>query len=66
MAGLGTCIRCNRPVADDPDRPLCDDCYAEWAQWGNWEHPEHYCHDCGKKRETSYARPLCRACYFAR
>ena len=59
----GVCIRCSQPIAFDPARPLCKDCYESWAQWGNPEYPEVFCHACGRRSDVTYERPLCRDCF---
>lgn len=57
------CIRCQKAIDYDLDRPFCDDCYASWSKYRNEEYQEKHCHRCGKNRKTSHARPLCRTCY---
>ena len=59
----GRCIRCKESIPFDPDRPLCDDCFASWNRYENWDYEEEYCHRCGADWDTSYAKPLCRPCY---
>lgn len=59
----GFCIRCGIPVALDPGRPLCDNCYRSWAEWSNPEYPEKMCHFCGQPAEVSYNKPLCFQCF---
>ena len=59
------CIRCEKTIAFDPTKPLCDVCYESWAQYENGEYPESVCHRCGKEKETSYDKPLCYSCYKA-
>lgn len=61
----GRCIRCEQPIVYNPDRPLCDDCFKVWNRYQDPDYAEACCHRCGRKSETSYAKPLCRACYQA-
>lgn len=60
---VGTCIRCEETIPLDPDRPLCDGCYAVWAEYRNQDYQEAVCHACGQPADVSYGRPLCRTCY---
>lgn len=65
--GDGVCIRCGDTIDFDPNRPLCYDCYMEWNQYGNPDYPEHVCHRCGREDRfgnITFARPLCRDCFF--
>lgn len=59
----GSCIRCGIEIELDPDRPLCDRCYAIWAEYENEDYKEKYCHLCGKEKTVTYAKPLCRPCF---
>lgn len=59
----GYCIRCQREIAANPDRPLCRECYALWAEYENPNYQEVCCHACGRAWATSMAKPLCRACW---
>lgn len=59
----GTCIRCAKPIAFNPDKPLCPDCYKSWAKYANSDYAEAHCHRCGKDSTTSVAKPLCRPCW---
>lgn len=61
----GFCLRCATPIplALNPRRPYCESHYRSWAKWKNEEYEEKYCHACGKERDSSMARPVCRACY---
>ena len=59
----GHCIRCARALSLNPDRPLCNDCFAVWAQFGDPDYLEAFCHGCGRRDDTTMRRPLCRGCY---
>ena len=59
----GHCVRCQKIVGYAPSAPLCDRCYAEWNRYKNPHYGERFCHKCGEPSQTSYARPLCSACY---
>jgi len=59
----GICVRDGSKMAFDTSRPLCAKCYLEWAKYKNEDYVEKYCHSCGKPTKTTYARPLCLACY---
>ncbi|MDA4123785.1 MAG: phospholipase D-like domain-containing protein [Thaumarchaeota archaeon] len=63
LGKAGNCIRCGTTVVYHPERPMCDECYAIWAKYKNKDYAEEYCHSCGKKKPTSFRRPLCLACY---
>ncbi|MBI4310376.1 MAG: hypothetical protein HY681_01235 [Chloroflexi bacterium] len=64
VAILGVCIRCSRPLALDPGKPLCETCYERWTRYKKEDY-EKVCHSCGQPAEVSYARPLCPRCYSA-
>jgi len=59
----GFCIRCATPIENDPNRPLCNDCYIKWAEYKNPNYVEKYCLACGEKARTSYAKPYCYDCF---
>ncbi|MBI4311848.1 MAG: hypothetical protein HY681_08700 [Chloroflexi bacterium] len=61
----GRCIRCQKTVEYNPDRPLCPDCFRAWNRYQDPDYGERFCHRCGRAVETTYAKPLCRACYQA-
>jgi hypothetical protein len=60
---VGICIRDGSKMDFDAARPLCAKCYLEWVKYKNEDYVEKYCHSCGKLTKTTYARPLCLACY---
>jgi hypothetical protein len=62
----GHCIRCGTPIADDINKPLCEDHYKSWANYRNRDFPEKYCLGCGKEWSTTYAKPYCRKCFQER
>lgn len=60
----GHCVRCQKIVRYAPsDAPLCEKHYAEWSRFKNPHYGEKYCHKCGGLSPTTYAKPLCAACY---
>ena len=59
----GFCIRCGTSIENDPNRPLCNDCYIKWAEYRNPNYTEKYCLACGEKARTSYAKPYCYDCF---
>lgn len=61
---IGNCVRCRKVIKYAPsDKPLCERHYAEWSRFGNPNYREKYCHKCGASAPTTYAKPLCPACY---
>jgi len=61
----GHCIRCGDDIPQNPERPLCADCYKVWAKYADPDYGEQHCHGCGRKSATSLRKPLCRHCYEA-
>lgn len=59
----GHCVRCQKIVRYAPSAPLCERHYADWNRYKNPRYSERFCHKCGEPSQTSYARPLCPACY---
>ena len=59
----GRCIRCERPIVYDLERPLCDDCFKVRNRYQNRDHTEIACHRCGRKWETTYGKPICLPCF---
>ena len=60
----GSCIRCNKFIDYNPEKPFCLDCFHEWAEWENDFYIEVYCHHCNKKKDDiSFAKPECYSCY---
>ena len=59
----GHCVRCQKIVKYAPAAPLCERHYAEWNRFKNPNYGERFCHKCGEPSQTTYARPLCPACY---
>lgn len=64
-AAPGHCIRCNKALPFNPEKPLCPDCYKSWAKFSNPDYEEERCHRCGKATKASAAKPLCRPCWSA-
>ncbi|MEZ4939013.1 MAG: phospholipase D-like domain-containing protein [Crocinitomicaceae bacterium] len=59
----GYCIRCEKKIPYNIDKPFCKDCFYEWEEWENANYKENVCHSCGKDVETSMAKPVCYDCY---
>lgn len=59
----GYCIRCEKRIEYNPDKPLCQECYKTWSFFENPEFEENVCHGCGKFETTSVARPQCNDCW---
>ncbi len=59
----GKCIRCNKQIDYNLDKPLCPDCFRAWNRYQDPSYVEHYCHRCGREFETTIAKPLCLPCY---
>lgn len=59
----GFCIRCGTSIDNNPDRPLCNNCYIKWAEYQNPNYTEKFCLACGEKARTSYAKPYCYDCF---
>jgi hypothetical protein len=59
----GHCIRCNKQILYDPNRPYCLECYDSWSEWENPSYKENFCHLCGKSDKSSLLYPLCRPCF---
>ena len=60
----GYCVRCRTPIKYAPaDAPLCERHYEEWSRYRNPRYGEKHCHKCGDPAQTTYAKPLCAACY---
>lgn len=59
----GYCIRSCDKIQFDTEKPLCTDCYRQWNKYQDDEYPEKYCHSCGKSANTTFAKPLCLACW---
>jgi len=61
----GHCIRCNKSIPYDKDKPYCLPCARLWNKYGGYgDHKEKYCHQCGKKISTTYNSPRCGSCYW--
>lgn len=58
----GKCIRCERAIDYDPDKPLCADCFKMWNRFKDRNYKERYCHQCGQAFATTLAHPLCDSC----
>ena len=59
---LGYCIRCDKRIPVNKEKPLCWNCFNELKEfqgdiWG------HICHSCGKFSNVTDIKPLCFSCY---
>lgn len=59
----GHCIRCNKQIPYDLDKPYCKECYFSLPELADASHVEKYCHTCGKEHKTRLNYPQCRNCY---
>ncbi|MFC1903520.1 hypothetical protein ACFLXJ_05395 [Chloroflexota bacterium] len=60
----GHCIRCNKSIPYDLDKPYCLPCARVWNSFGgNGDYKEKYCHQCGKRISTTFNYPRCNSCY---
>jgi hypothetical protein len=50
-------------VQENTGKPLCADCFRQWNKYQDEDYEEKYCHSCGKSTKTSFAKPLCMACW---
>ena len=58
----GFCIRCGIDEYFNILSPLCTDCWKKWVHYEDKNFREKYCHNCGEKRITSMAQPICYSC----
>ena len=59
----GHCIRCQRQIPLDLDKPLCWSCYNIWAKFEDPNYPENYCISCGDLKDVNFSKPACYVCY---
>ncbi len=59
----GYCIRSRDKIAFNVEKPLCAECFGKWNKYHDREYGERYCHSCGKSAKTTFAKPLCMACW---
>jgi hypothetical protein len=59
----GYCIRCQKRIDYNPEKPYCSDCFSVWAQYSNDDFEENVCHRCGEFESTTMAKPQCYDCY---
>jgi hypothetical protein len=59
----GHCIRCNKQIPYDLDKPYCKECYFSLGDATDSSHVEKFCHTCGKEYNTRLNYPQCRNCY---
>jgi len=63
----GHCIRCNKNIPYNPEKPYCLNCARLWNKFGGYgDHKEKYCHQCGKTISTTYNSPMCGSCYWGK
>ncbi|MFC2070542.1 hypothetical protein ACFLTB_05175, partial [Chloroflexota bacterium] len=62
----GHCIRCNKSIPYNIEKPYCLPCARLWKNFGgNRDYKEKYCHQCGKKASTTTLNsPRCGSCYW--
>ena len=60
----GYCIRCEKRIPFDTDKPFCWECFSIWSQFENPEYEENFCHSCGEYGTTSMVKPLCYNCFL--
>ena len=61
----GHCIRCNKSIPYNVEKPYCLSCARLWKKFGsNGDHKEKHCHQCGRKISTTYNFPVCGSCYW--
>ena len=59
----GYCIRSRDRISFNTREPLCAECLQKWKKYRNRDYGERYCHSCGQKASTTFAKPLCMACW---
>jgi phosphatidylserine/phosphatidylglycerophosphate/cardiolipin synthase-like enzyme len=59
----GYCIRCQKRIPYNPDRPYCVECFGVWVQYENPEYLENVCHRCGEYTDSSMEYPQDKKCY---
>ena len=59
---VGYCIRCEKSIPYNPDRPYCEDCFRTWAIFNNPDFQDKVCHQCGKNRPATMNHPICSDC----
>ncbi len=59
----GYCIRSRDRIPFNTEKPLCVDCFSKWNRYHDEDYAEKFCHSCGKSARTSFAKPLCIACW---
>lgn len=59
----GSCIRCKASIPLSPDHPYCTDCYKVWKRYENPTYAEKHCHACGGENASTFAKPICYACF---
>ncbi len=63
----GHCIRCNKNIPYNPEKPYCLNCARLWKKSGSYvDSKEKYCHMCGKQppKPTTMEYPICGSCYW--
>ncbi|MBK7215261.1 MAG: phospholipase D family protein [Bacteroidales bacterium] len=59
----GYCIRCEKRIEYNPERPYCPECFSVWVQYENPDYTENVCHRCGEYDKTSMNKSQCSSCY---
>lgn len=60
----GFCIRCNKNIIIDMNKPYCNDCFRDYSWFNNPEYEEKFCHYCGNKEKTSMYKPMEYDCFL--
>lgn len=60
---FGFCIRCERKINYNLDKPYCTDCFNSWQQFENVNYQESVCHNCGEYNSSTMMKPECWSCY---
>jgi len=61
--GLGFCIRCEKRIDYNLDKPYCIDCFYTWREFENINYQESVCHNCGEYNSSTMAKPECWNCF---
>lgn len=59
----GFCIRCEKNIAYNLDKPYCIDCFYVWNEFENVNYEESVCHSCGEYNSSTMLKPECWNCY---
>ena len=62
LPSKGNCIRCEKKIVYDPEKPYCFDCWNKWIVYNNPTFAEKICHECGKYWPATMNEPICNDC----